>query len=126
MKIRKANNCKPVINNQEDDKVIVDGFMTPSEIVERGKLAAQNTIETMKLMYPHSPELRLKEEEYIANEELNNALRQLEKENKEGISAFYSKHKIKEKITSLNQEIKDLNEKYEETRRTNLLYLFHN
>ena len=122
MKLRKPNKNKPIENNQEDDKVVVDGFMTPSEIVERGKLAAQNTIETMKAMYPHSPEMRIREEEYIANTELNNALRELEKQNKEGVSSFYAKHKIKEKIKSINDEIKKLNEDYQETRRTNLLY----
>lgn len=122
MKIRKPVKCKPIINDQKDDKVVVDGFMTPAEIVERGKLAAQNTIETMKLMYPHSPEMRIKEEEYIANKQLNDALRELENQNKEGISAFYSKHKIKEKIKSINEEIKNLTEEYQETRKTNLLY----
>lgn len=122
MKMRRANKCKPIENNQEDDKVVVDGFMTPGEIVERGKLAAQNTIETMKLMYPHSPEMRLKEEENIKNTELNNALRELENQNKEGIAAFYAKHRIKEKIKSIRDEINSLNQKYIETRRTNLLY----
>lgn len=122
MILRKANKTNPIENNQEDDKVVVDGFMTPGEIVERGKLAAQNTIETMKLMYPHSPEMRIKEEEYIANKQLNDALRELESQNKEGISAFYSKHKIKEKIKSINEDIKRLTEEYQETRRTNLLY----
>lgn len=122
MKLRKPNKNNPIINDQSDDKVVVDGFMTPGEIVERGKLAAQNTIETMKIMYPHSPEMRLKEEEYIKNTELNNALRELEKQNKEGIAAFYAKHKIKEKIKSIRDEITSLNEEYKETRRTNLLY----
>lgn len=122
MNLRKPNKCKPIKNNQEDDKVVVDGFMTPSEIVERGKLAAKNTIETMKIMYPHSPEMRIREEEYIANEQLNNALRELENQNKEGISAFYSKHKIKERIRSINADINRLNEEYNETRRTNILY----
>ena len=122
MKLRKPNSSIPIINDQEDDKVVVDGFMTPGEIVERGKLAAQNTIETMKLMYPHSPEARIREEEYIASTELNNALRELEQQNKEGISGFYAKHKIKEKIKSINEEIKKLSEQYNETRKTNLLY----
>nr|DAG78025.1 MAG TPA: hypothetical protein [Microviridae sp.] len=122
MKLRKPNKNNPIINDQSDDKVVVDGFMTPGEIVERGKLAAQNTIETMKVMYPHSPEMRLREEEYIANEELNRALRELENQNKEGISAFYSKHKIKEKIKNINEDIKRLDQQYQETRRTNLLY----
>lgn len=122
MKLRKPNNNPPIKNNQEDDKVVVDGFMTPGEIVERGKLAAKNTIETMKLMYPHSPEMRIKEQEYIANKELNDALRELEKQNREGISAFYAKHKIKEKINAIKNEIESLTEEYNETRRTNLLY----
>ena len=122
MKLRKPNKNNPIINDQSDDKVVVDGFMTPGEIVERGKLAAQNTIETMKIMYPHSPESRLREEEYIKNTELNNALRELENQNKEGIAAFYAKHKIKEKIKSIRDEITSLNEEYKETRRTNLLY----
>ena len=122
MNIRKPNKCAPIINNQGDDKVVVDGFMTPSEIVERGKLAAQNTIETMKMMYPHSPEMRIREEEYIANNDLNKALRELENQNKEGISAFYAKHKIKDKIKGINDEIKRLTDEYNETRRTNLLY----
>lgn len=122
MKLRKPNKNEPIINNQEDDKVVVDGFMTPAEIVERGKLAAKNTIETMKIMYPHSPELRITEESYIANQELNNALRELENQNKEGISAFYAKHKIKDKIKNINNEIDKLTEEYKETRRTNLLY----
>lgn len=122
MILRKPNKNKPIKNNQEDDKVIVDGFMSASEIVERGKLAAYNTIEAMKAMYPHSPELRLIEEENIANEELNKVLRSIELENKEGISAFYAKHNIKEKIKSLKSELDSLNNQYAETRRTSLLY----
>lgn len=122
MRIRRANNCLPIINNQEDDKVVVDGFMTPQEIVERGRLSAINTIETMKKMYPHSPELRLIEEENIANTELNNALRELESQNKESIAAFYSKHKIKERILNIRNEINELTDKYNETKKTNLLY----
>ena len=122
MKLRKPNENKPIINSQKDDKVVVDGFMTPSEIVERGKLAAQNTIETMKKMYPHSPEARILEEEYIANKELNNTLRELEQQNKEGISSFYAKHSLKQKIKSLQNDIEQLNKEYQETRRTNILY----
>lgn len=122
MKIRKANKCSPIVNDQGDDKVVVDGFMTPQEIVERGKLAAINTIESMKKMYPHSPEQRIVEEENIANMELNNALRELENQNREGINAFYAKHKIKEKISSIRNELNRLTEEYNETKRTNLLY----
>ena len=122
MTIRKPNKCIPIINNQSDDKVVVDGFMTPQEIVERGKLAAYNTIETMKKMYPHSPELRIIEEENIANKTLNDALRELETQNKEGINAFYAKHQIKEKINSIKNELTRLNEEYNETKKTNLLY----
>lgn len=122
MKRRLPNKNEPIKNNQEDDKVVVDGFMTPAEIVERGKLSAYNTIETMKAMYPHSPEVRIAEEENIANDQLNKILREIEKENKEGISAYYTNHNIKEKIKSIKKEIDSINNQYAETRRTNLLY----
>lgn len=122
MKIRKANKTIPIINNQKDDKVVVDGFLTPSEIVERGKLAAQNTIETLKRLYPHAPKQKIEEMELIANEQLNKELRRLESENKENISAFYEKHKIKDQINTIRKDIINLNEKYKETQQINALY----
>lgn len=122
MKIRKANKTIPIINNQKDDKVVVDGFLTPSEIVERGKLAAQNTIETLRRLYPHAPKQKIEEMELIANEQLNKELRRLESENKENISAFYEKHKIKDQINTIRKDIINLNEKYKETKQINALY----
>ena len=122
MKIRKGNNTIPIQNNQKDDKVVVDGFLTPAEIVERGKLAAQNTIETLRQLYPHAPKQKIEEMELIANEELNKELRRLESENKENISAFYAKHKIKDKINEIRKDITNLNEKYKETQQINALY----
>ena len=117
-----SKKTNPIENAQEDDKTVVDGYLSPGEIVERGKLAAVNTIETLKQMYPHSPELKLKEEEMMANEELNKTLRAIEKENRENISAYYVKHKIKESITEIKNQITKLNEEYEKSKHTNLLY----
>lgn len=122
MKIRAANSNKPIVNNQEDDKTVIDGYLSPGEIVERGRLAAINTIETLKEMYPHSPELKVKEQEMIIDKEINKELKAIENENKEAISAYYKKHKIKERITGLKDQITKLNEEYQTSKHTNLLY----
>lgn len=122
MILRKPNKTSPRTNNQEDDKVVVDGFLTPSEIVERGKLAAQNTIETLRQLYPHAPEQKVREMELIANENLNRELRRLENENKENISAFYEKHKIKDKINEIRKELIRLDDEYKETQHISAIY----
>ena len=122
MRLRKPNNNKPIINAQGDDKVVVDGYLTPAEIVERGKLAATNTIETLKAMYPHSPEQKVREMEIIANKELNDQLRRLEQDNKENISAYYEKHRLRDKIKSIQNEINKMQEQYENTKQINQLY----
>ena len=121
MNLRKPNKNIPLINNQEDDKVVVDGFLSPAEIVERGRLSAKSTIEQMKMLYPHSEEAQVREREMMVDEALNKELKALEIENKEKISAFYAKHKIKDKIKSIKNELSNLNSEFEKTKHISLI-----
>ena len=122
MKIRKANNNSPVINNQKDDKTVVDGYLSPSEIEARGQLSAEKTIEFMNRVYPKSPEFELKERELMLDDKLNQILRETKRENSEKVAAAYSLNTTRQRIINIQNEIKALNSKIDETRRINYVY----
>ena len=123
MNIRKPNKSEPrKTDNSITDYVVVEGITSPEELIERGKLTAQNTIEFLKEMYPKSPEKEARERELMLNEEFNKYLRELEKDNKEKISTIYKAHDIRQKIINLKNEITDINSKIKESNEVNLIY----
>lgn len=123
MKIRKANHNEPTeINNHISDMVIVEGYTSPEEILERGQLASQNTIEALKKMYPKTPELEIREKELMLNQQFNKELRAVMSENKEKIDNIYIAHSMRQKIKSLNNEIKAINEDIQKNHESNLIY----
>ena len=122
MKLRKPNKCEPTTNNQETDNVVVDGVTSPQELLERAEMASQNTIEQLKRLYPKSPEYELKERENIFNQELNKLLNQTEREARDKIDQFYSRHKLKEKINEARNELRRLDNEYKETKKVSAIY----
>lgn len=122
MKRRLPNKCEPTANNQETDNVVVEGITSPQELLERAEIASQNTIEQLKRMYPKSPEYELKERENIFDRQLNKILNTTEREAKDKIDQFYSRHKIKEKITSVRNELARLDKEYEESKKVSIIY----
>lgn len=122
MKIFKPRHNMPTVNNQESDKVIVEGVCTAEDLWERGQLAGQQTIEALKRMYPKSPELEEKELELMNNEPFIDSLRQACKENKEKIDSIYSNQRIKDAIRQTRDKVNKLSKEYEETKQNNILY----
>lgn len=122
MKRRLPNKCEPTANNQETDNVVVEGITSPQELLERAEIASQNTIEQLKRMYPKSPEYELKERENIFDRQLNKILNTTEREAKDKIDQFYSRHKIKEKIASVRNELARLDKEYEESKKVSIIY----
>lgn len=122
MKIRKGNPNIPAINNQKSDKVIIDGLMTAEDLVSLGSQAGMHTIEQLKAMYPHNPDLKAKEEAIISDSALVEKLRIAGKDNDEKINALYSNQKIKQKIKETRDSINKLNKEYKETHENNLIY----
>ena len=122
MKVRKANPNIPTINNQKSDKVIIDGLMTAEDLVSLGSQAGINTIEQLKAMYPHNPDLQAKEEAIISDSALVEKLRIAGKDNDEKINALYSNQKIKQKIKETRDSLNKLNKEYEKTHENNLIY----
>ena len=122
MKIRKPNANNPTINNQKSDKVIIDGLMTAEDLVSLGSQAGINTIEQLKAMYPHNPDLIKKENAIISDSALVEKLRIAGKDNDEKINALYSNQKIKQKIKETRDSINKLNKEYEKTHENNLIY----
>lgn len=90
MKIFKPRHNPATKNNQESDKVIVEGVCTAEDLWERGQLAGQQTIEALKRMYPKSLEIEEKELELMNNQPFVDSLRQACKENKEKIDSIFS------------------------------------
>ena len=123
MKIRKANHNEATkIDNSISDMVVVEGYTSPEEILERGQLASQNTIEALKKMYPKTPELEIREKELMLNQQFNKELRAVMSENKEKIDNIYLAHSMRQKIKSLNNEIKDINDEIQKNHESNLIY----
>lgn len=123
MNIRKPNTNMPKeTDNSITDYVVVEGITSPEELVERGKLTAQNTIEYLKQTYPKSPEKEAKERELMLDEKFNKYLRELEKENKEKISTVYKAHDVRQKIINLRNEITRINDDIKQNNEVNLIY----
>lgn len=122
MLARKGNKTEPIKNNQESDKVIIDGLMTTEDLVAQGTMAAQNTIDTLKKMYPHNPQIEELEMQIMQDEYLQKQLEKIGIENKEQIEAYYANQQLKDKILKTKDEIARLNKKYENEKENNLIY----
>lgn len=122
MKIRKAHPEQAIKNNQESDKVVIDGLMTTEELTQIGQRAAINTKDVLMKMYPKNPELEAKELDLINDEAFAKRLAELNNVNEEGIEAFYSNQKLKNKIHETRIELQKLNKEYNKTKEQNLIY----
>lgn len=122
MKIRKPNNNKPIANNQESDKVVIDGLMTAEDLTNLGVRAGINTIEQLRAMYPKNTELEARELEIMSDEALTNKLRTAGKDNDEKINAFYQNQLLKNKINETRNEIQRLNKEFKKSHEENIIY----
>lgn len=122
MKIRKGHNNIPIKNNQESDKVVIDGLMTAEDLSHLGTTAGINTIEQLKAMYPKNLELEQKELEIMSDEALTQKLRIAGKDNDEKINAIYQNQLLKNKISQTRNEIQRLNKEYQKSHEENLIY----
>lgn len=123
MKLRKPNDNEPrKTDNSISDMVVVEGYTSPEEILERGQLASENTIEALKRMYPKTPEIEAQERELMLNKQFNKELMAIMSENKEKIDNIYLAHAMRERIKTINNELKSINEEIEKTHESNLIY----
>ena len=122
MKIRKGNDSKPVENNQESDKVCIDGLMKTEDLVSYGQIAGMQTIEELRKLYPKNAEYEEREKIIMNDEELTLKLRAAGKDNDEKINAVYQNQKLKEKIRDTRDKINSLNKEYEQTHQENIIY----
>lgn len=122
MKIRKPNPTEPITNNQESDKVVIDGLMTAEDLTDLGTKAGINTIEQLRAMYPKNLELEQKELEIMSDEALVEKLRIAGKDNDEKINAIYQNQLLKNKINETRAEIQKLNEEFQKTHEENIIY----
>lgn len=122
MKIRKPNKTEPRTNNQESDKVVIDGLMTAEDLTDLGIKAGINTIEQLRAMYPKNTELEARELEIMSDEALANKLRMAGKDNDEKINAIYQNQLLKNKINETRSEIQKLNKEFKKSHEENLIY----
>lgn len=122
MLVRRPNKTKPIVNNQESDKVIIDGLMTTEDIIDIGRRAGENTIETLKRLYPKNAEYEMRELAAMNDESFTNAIRAVSDYNKEGIDLFYSNQKLKAKISETKNRLVTMQKEYEKTKEQNILY----
>lgn len=122
MLIRKPNQNSPTINNQESDKVVIDGLMTAEDLSIIGQEAGMKTIEQLRALYPKNQELESRELEIMSNEALANKLRMAGKDNDEKINAIYQNQLLKNKINETRAEIQRLNKEFERTHEENLIF----
>ena len=122
MKIRKPNKNKPITNDQQSDKVVIDGLMTAEDLVDFGVKAGVNTIEQLRTMYPKNVELEEREKEIMSDEALAEKLRIAGKDNDEKINAIYQNQLLKNKIKETRDEIQKLNKDYKKSHEENILY----
>ena len=122
MRIRQPNNTKPTKNNQESDKVIIDGLMTAEDLTDLGTRAGINTIEQLRAMYPKNLELEERENAIMSDEALAESLRIAGKDNDEKINAIYENQRLKNKINETRNEIQRLNKEYKKTHEENIIY----
>ena len=121
MKIRKGNDTNPITNNQESDKVVIDGLMTAEDLVALGRNAGMNTIEQLKIMYPKNEEYEKFELEKINEENLTKELRKAGQQNDEKINSIYANQLAKEEITKTKKEIERLQNEYQKTKDNKLI-----
>lgn len=122
MLIRKPNNNMPIENNQESDKVVIDGLMTAEDLTVLGQQAGAKTIEQLRSLYPKNIELEKKELEIMSDEALIEKLRIAGKDNDEKINAIYKNQLLKNKIKETRNEIQRLNQEYKKTHEENLIF----
>lgn len=122
MKIRKGNANKPIENNQESDKVCIDGLMRTEDLVSYGQIAGMQTIEELRKMYPKNAEYEEKERIIMNDDELTLKLRAAGKDNDEKINAVYQNQRLQEKIRNTRNKINSLNKEYEQTHQENIIY----
>lgn len=122
MKIRQPNKTEPRQNNQESDKVVIDGLMTAEDLTDLGVKAGINTVEQLRAMYPKNPELEKRELEIMSDEALVEKLRLAGKDNDEKINAIYQNQLLKNKINETRNEIQRLNKEYKKSHEENLIY----
>lgn len=122
MTIKQPNKTSPIANNQESDKVIIDGLMTAEDLTDLGMRAGMNTIEQLRSMYPKNPKLEAKELEIMSDEALANKLRIAGKDNDEKINAIYQNQLLKNKINETRSEIQKLNKEFQKSHEENLIY----
>lgn len=122
MKIRQGNKNTATINNQESDKVVIDGLVTAEDLAIIGQNAGVQTIEQLRQLYPKNVELEERELEIMNNDALIEKLRIAGKDNDEKINAFYQNQLYKDKIVKTRAEIQRINKEYEKTREENLIF----
>ena len=122
MKIRKANNNYPTVNNQESDKVVIDGLMTAEDLVDLGARAGTNTIEQLKQMYPKNEAAELKELSLMDNDQFIQKLKEVGTYNKENIDAFYNNQLLKDEIHKTRTKLQQIYRDYEKTKENSLVY----
>lgn len=122
MLTRKINKNYPIINNQESDKVVIDGLMTAEDLTMIGQEAGAKTIEQLRALYPKNIELEQREIEIMSDEELTKKLRIAGKDNDEKINAIYQNQLLKNKIRETRTEVQRLNKEFERTHEENLIY----
>lgn len=122
MLIRKPNKNEPTKNNQESDKVVIDGLMTAEDLTLIGQQAGAKTIEELRSLYPKNLELEKRELEIMSDENLINKLRIAGKDNDEKINTIYQNQLLKNKIKETRNEIQRLNEEYKKTHEENIVY----
>lgn len=119
---RRGNTNEATKNNQESDKVVIDGLMTAEDLALIGQNAGAQTIEQLRQLYPKNAELEAKELEIMSDEALIKKLRIAGKNNDEKINAFYENQLYKDRIRQTRSEIQRLNKEYEKTHEENLIY----
>lgn len=122
MLAKKANKNYPIINNQESDKVVIDGLMTAEDLTVIGQEAGAKTIEQLRTLYPKNTNLEQREMEIMSDEELTRKLRIAGKDNDEKINSIYQNQLLKNKINETRNEIQRLNKEFERTHEENLIY----
>lgn len=122
MKVKAGNKTTPTINNQESDKVIIDGLMTPEDIMAYGQLSSEATLEKMRQLYPKNSENELKELALMEDEAFTKELSKLTEYSKENIEAFYQNQLLKDKIQKTRNRLGEIYKEYQKTKENNLIY----
>lgn len=122
MLTRKSNKNYPITNNQESDKVVIDGLMTAEDLTLIGQEAGAKTIEQLRTLYPKNIDLEKREMEIMSDEELTRKLRIAGKDNDEKINSIYQNQLLKNKIRETRAEVQRLNKEFERTHEENLMF----